>query len=200
MLVYSRAQYDQKGKQVFKNGKAVYDAIATHQPLIHLIEGYKGLTKEELEQLRDQGSRPERVTYLLLQPCHLVVDNLKHMHLYKPTGLHQQIEDLVASQRGKRARIPRSYSLFVQYLHTVDFDPFKVSRDLLVDRLLLASYRRQRKLNYAHQQIDQSLEIAYKLGYLLDYEEDALGLLSMRLNTAKLSRVRRKQEKLEQEH
>lgn len=186
-LLYKRTRY--------VNGQRRHDVIATEMPLIFLYEGYLDLTDSELAEVQ-AGARPERTNRIVLQPSPLLVDCLETFHIYKPANLHQQIEDLIACKKGKQTRPTRSHSLFIQLLHTVDFAEFKVSRDRLVDTLRLSKYREQRKLKQAYRQIDECLEIAQELGYVLSYKEDALGMVTMQLNPEKLSRVKAKQERL----
>ncbi len=188
-LLYKRTRY--------VSGQRRHDVIATEMPLIFLYEGYLDLTDSELAEVQ-AGARPERTNRIVLQPSPLLVDCLETFHIYKPANLHQQIEDLIACKKGKQTRPTRSHSLFIQLLHTVDFAEFKVSRDRLVDTLRLSKYRDQRKLRQAYRQIDECLEIAQELGFILSYQEDALGVITMQLNPERLSRVKAKQEKLQE--
>lgn len=180
-ILYTRTRY--------VGGQRRHDVIACEKPLVELIEGYQDLTNQELAEVR-AGRRPERASRLILQPSPLLLDSLETFHLYKPANLHQQIEDLVARKKGKRTRPIRSHSLFIQFLHTIDLAEFRVSRERLVDTLRLSKYRDQRKLSQAYQQIDECLAIAQELGFILSHQEDALGVITMRLNPEKLSRVR----------
>lgn len=184
--------YDRKR---FEGGREVVDRVILRDVPYKLIESYEGLAEGGGKVIR-AGERPGRMPYFIIKAGPLLMDSLETFYTLKPANLHETIEEYLAGLRGKRARVPRSYSLFIQYLHTVDFAEFKVTRDLLVDRLLLASYRDQRKLKQAYQQISECLEVACGLGYVLDHRLDDLGnMLTMKLNPAKLSRVQARLER-----
>lgn len=180
-LIYKRTKY--------VKGQKRYDLIVVHKPLISLIEGYENLTEAEVSAVETGKQGQERATRLVIEIGPLLLDSVDKFYLLKPTTLHQEIEDLLAEKRGKRARIPRAISLFVQWLLTKNWYEVKVSRENLVDILRLEKYREQRKIKTAYDQIDESLETAEELGYLLSYTEDVFGVLTLELNPMKCSRV-----------
>lgn len=181
-VVYKKPYWDKDEKR--------YHVIVVHKPLIELLEGYYGLSEEEAEAVQRGDSLPGKIAVIGIRPSPLLLDGIESFYLLKPVTLHKEIEDWAADKRGSRGRLPQAYSLLIQWLLTKNRIEQKVERDTLVTKLRLESYRAQRKLKKAYEQIDDALECALELGYLLSYEEDVFGTFTLRLNPARCSRVR----------
>jgi hypothetical protein len=177
-------------KPRWEKGKKLYDVIVVYKPLIEMLEGYFGLEEAEAATVEQGENLPDRLSVIGLRPSPLLLDGLANFYLLKPATLHKELEALVAKKRGTNARVPRAYSLFVEWLLTRSHAEEKVSRDTLVTKLRLESYRDQRKLKKAYGQIDEALEHALELEYLLSYEKDVFGVFTLRLNPEKCSRVK----------
>jgi len=176
-------------KPRWEKGKRLYDVIVVYKPLIELLEGYYGLKEAEAEAVQAGRSLPGKISVIGVRPSPLLMDGITNFYLLKPATLHKELEEQVARRRGSRARVSRAYSLFIQWLLTKSHSVEKVNRDTLVAKLRLEKYREQRKLKAAHKQIDEALALAKELGYLQDYEEDAFGVITLRLNPERCSRV-----------
>lgn len=181
-------------KPRWEKGKRLYDVVVVRKPLIDMLEGYYGLEEEEAEAIQSGASLPGKISVIGIRPSPLLMDGIENFYLLKPAALHKELEEQVAQKRGSRGRVSRAYSLFIEWLITKGHSEEKVNRDTLVSKLRLEKYREQRKLKKAYEQIDEALELALELEYLLDYEEDAFGVITLRLNPEKCSRVRLPQE------
>jgi len=177
-------------KPRWEKGRKLYDVIVVYKPLIEMLEGYFGLEEAEAAAVEQGENPPGRLSVIGLRPSPLLMDGLANFYLLKPARLHKELEALAAQKRGTKARVPRALSLFVQWLLTKNHAEEKVSRDTLVVKLRLESYRAQRKLRKAYDQIDEALEYALELEYLLSYEEDDFGVFTLRLNPERCSRVK----------
>ncbi|OPZ76881.1 MAG: hypothetical protein BWY77_01801 [bacterium ADurb.Bin431] len=100
--------------------------------------------------------------------------------------LHNEIKQL----RGSRA--PRAVSLFIQWLLTLDKSTWQVARETLIDKLRLSDlYHRQRQKARVDKQIQEALETAKELAYLLTYQEERPGVIKLTLNPERCSRIRK---------
>jgi len=190
-IIYKRTRWE-------KN-KKVYDVIIVHRPLIELIEDYRGLEEGQVIALERDQNISERQTMLAIQASPLLMDGIENFYLIKPPTLHRDLEEAVAKKRGSRARVPPAYTRLLSWLLTKRFSQQKIHKDRLVTRLRLETYRAQRKIKKAYKQIDEALELALELGYLLSYEEDCFGTLTLVLNPEKCSRIKHREEQEEED-
>ena len=175
-IVYERKYY--KGK------RRVSDMVVARSPLISLLEGYKELEEPEAQAIRDGQSNSLRVTKLVVEFSPLFVDRLDTFYLLKPVRLHQEIQD----QTGK-ARISRAVSLFIEWLLTKNTKTVRISRDDLATKVRLEYLIKQRKPALTKERLDEAFQVAKDLGYLLDYQEDAFGMMTFTLNPERIRRI-----------
>ena len=137
-------------------------------------------TEEEADAVERGADLPERMRGMVITVSPLVVDGLRTFFLLKPVELHNEIKQLRGS------RVPRAVSLFIQWLLTLDKSTWQVREDNLIDKLRLSDlYHRQRQKARVDKQIQKALETAQKLAYLLAYQVEPSGLITLTLNPEK---------------
>jgi hypothetical protein len=190
-ICYTRTRYTGKGK----TKKKVNDVIRVTRPLIGIMEGFKDLDDEEKNKVIAGEDLPEkRQTKLVLEISPLMVDQLDTFYLLKPKALHDEIQALLPGKR-----ISRPISLFLEWLLTVDKRIIKISKDNLANKLRMDGYIRQRKIKVIEDKIQEALEVAKDLDYLLDYKEEPIGLLVLTLNPERCQRIRAKNNRRQDE-
>lgn len=178
-------KYDEKGKPLF-------DLITVKKPLIQLqfIENYHDLTEEDIEKVLTGQELPEdrqagRITRILLVPSPILIDEMDRFHLLKPSGLHNEIKALYSGRR-----ISRYNSLFIEFLLLSDIFVMKIGRDTLARNLNMDKLIEDRQKGRIDKIIQEVLKTAKELDFLLDYQEEPTGLLILRLNPERCSRVK----------
>jgi len=190
-ISYTRTRYTGKGKAK----KKVHDVIRVTRPLIGIMEGFKDLNDEEKDKVIAGEDLPEkRQTKIVLEISPLLVDQLDTWYLLKPKALHDEIQALLPGKR-----ISRSTSLFLEWLLTLDKKKMKISKDNLASKLRMEGYIRQRKIKVIEGRIQEALEVAKGLEYLLDYREEPIGLLVLTLNPERCQRIRAKNSRRQDE-
>ena len=184
-FVYQKRKYEGTGKR----RKTLYDAIRIKRKLIEIIpiEGFTDLTEEELEQVKAGAEVKAKLrrTQLIVDFSPILVDQLDTFYLLKPTSLHQDLSQLL---KGKRPH--RAYSLFIEWLLTLNKPGWKIGKETLARRLRLTSLIEQRKKALLETTIQDCLRLAKELGFLLAYSQDATGMISLSLNEEKCKRIK----------
>jgi len=166
-------------------GKELFDVIRYTGPVVEITRGWIDLVKEEADAVERGADLPERMRGMVITVSPLVVDGLRTFFLLKPVELHNEIKQLRGS------RVPRAVSLFIQWLLTLDKSTWQVREDNLIDKLRLSDlYHRQRQKARVDKQIQKALETAQKLAYLLAYQVEPSGLITLTLNPEKCRRIR----------
>lgn len=172
--------------------KRLSDIIKAKAPLLRVTEitGYKDLDEEEAEQIKAGQDIPAkaRAKGLLIECSPLLVDSVDSFYLLKPVTLHREIQQLHGSKR-----VSRAVSLFIEWLLTLDLPTVRVDKDTLIERLRLSKYVERRHKKIAEARIQEAVQTAKDLGYLLNYQGDpaGTGILSLTLNPERCSRVKR---------
>jgi hypothetical protein len=173
--------------------KKVTDLIKHTGKLIELDEAYVGLNDDELALARKGEDVPgKRHRYFVVTLSPLFVDQietfftLKHKHLY---------QELKALHPGKR--IPASTIAFINLLGTIDLPEFRRKRNDLAYQLNLHKYIENRRQADIDRLIQEAIDDALALGYLLKYEKKATISKSITYyfwpNPERYSRVKKKQ-------
>jgi hypothetical protein len=177
-----------------KEGKPLYDLITVKKPLIQLqfIDSYHDITEEDIQKIASgqkltEDKEDRRVTRILLLPSPILIDEIDSYFLLKPAYLHDEIKALYPGRR-----ISRFNSLFIELLLTVDIAVWKIGKETLAWKLNMDSWIESRQKSRIDKSIQEVLKTAKELDFLLDYEEDATGLLTLKLNPERCSRVRAK--------
>lgn len=178
----------------YEDGKPLYDLITVKKPLIQLelIDSYHDITEEDIQKILSgdkltDDKEDRRVTRILLLPSPILVDEIDRYYLLKPSGLHEEIKALYPGRR-----ISRYNSLFIELLLYVDIAVWRIGKETLARKLNMDTLIENRQKSRIDKRIQEALETAKELDFLLDYEEDATGLLTLRLNPERCSRVRAK--------
>jgi len=181
MISYQRSIID-------KTGKKKYDIIRVIKPLISMAEGYKDLEEEEAEKVRAGQDLPEkRHTGLLIEFSPVLVDQIETWYSLKPKTLHSEIQALYPGKH-----YSKSISDFISWLLTLDKPVWKISRDNLAIKINLGKYLEERRQKLIDQRIQEALQTALELNYLLDYKETSIGILELYLNSERCQRINRK--------
>jgi len=180
-IAYKRRRWTGNGK----SRRMVYDVIRVTRPLISFIEGFKDLEEQEADQvIAGQDLPDKRQTKLVIDISPLLVDQIETFYLLKPVTLHEEIRQLLGSRRTSRA-----VSLFIEWLLTKNFQEVKVSKKVLAERLRLDYLIKQRHQDKLEIRLQEALQTAKELRYLLDYKEEASGLLVLTLNPERCKRI-----------
>jgi len=178
----------------YEDGKPLYDLITVKRPLIRLqfLDSYHDITEEDIQKIASgqrltDDKENRRVTKIILLPSPILIDEIDRYYLLKPSGLHDEIKALYPGRR-----ISRYNSLFIELLLTVDIPVMKIGKETLARKLNMDSWIESRQKSRIDERIQEVLNTAQELDFLLDYEEDATGLLTLRLNPERCSRVRAK--------
>jgi len=183
-VCYTRHRYVGKGK----NRQRRSDVIRWTGPLLTLeqVDYYQDLDDSELERVQagHEGPPQQRQRGLVVLFSSLLVDQLRTFHVLKPTDLHQEIRKLLP-------RAPRSVSLFVEWLLTLQVSPYKISKEKMIAKLRLDDlYHRQRQKARVEKQIMEAIEVALELQYLTGWQQDATGIFTFHLNPERCHRLR----------
>lgn len=172
-----------------KKSRLVYDVVRVTSPLIVLLEGYSGLEEKEADQIMAGQSLPlKRRTRLAIEVSPLLVDQIDEFHILKPTALYKEIQAL---QPGKR---PSTINInFIEWLLTKNKRTYSINKRTLIEKLPpLRKLKERRRTTELELKIQEALKMAKDLGYLLDYKEEATGLLILTLNPDRCKRVKPK--------
>jgi hypothetical protein len=178
----------------YKDGKPLYDLITVKKPLIQLqfIDNYHDITEEDIQKIASgqklsEDKEDRRVTRILLLPSPILIDEIDSYFLLKPAYLHDEIKALYPGRR-----ISRYNSLFIELLLTVDIAVWKIGKETLARKLNMDTLIETRQKSRIDKRIQEVLKTAKELDFLLDYDEEPTGLLILRLNPERCSRVRAK--------
>ena len=167
-----------------KSRRRLSDVVVTQSPLIRLTKVYRGLEEEEADQIIAGQDIPGRVTSLVIEFSPLLVDRIESFYLLKPVTLFQEIEDHLGSRR-----ISQAVPLFLQWLMTKNTPTVRIAKKLLAERLRLQALLEQRKPSLLDKRLQEAIQTAQTLDYLLAYEEDAFGVYTFHLNPERCSRI-----------
>ena len=184
-ICYRRQRREGKGKK----SRLVYDVVRVTKPLISFMEGYYDLEEEEADQVIAGESLPlKRKNKLVIEVSPLLVDQIDSFYLLKPTALFKEIQAL---QPGKR---PSTINInFINWLLTKNHQTVRINKSTLIDRLPpLKKLKERRRTAELKDRIQEALESAKTLEYLLNYEEEPTGLLILTLNPDRCQRIKLK--------
>ena len=179
-IAYRRKYWTGEGK----NRRLLSDVVVTQSPLIRLSKVYRGLEEEEADQIIAGRDLPGRVTSLVIEFSPLLVDRIESFFLLKPITLFQDIEDHLGARR-----ISPAVPLFLQWLMTKNTPTVRIAKKLLAERLRLHVLMEQRKPSLLDKRLQEAIQTAQTLGYLLAYEEDAFGVYTFHLNPERCLRI-----------
>lgn len=170
----------------YKQGKRYKnDVVIARKPLIALNLGYKGLDDEEAEEVIATEGRSRRPTHLLIEFSPLWADQIESFYVLKPVSFYDELKELVGSKR-----VSQAVPLFLEWLLTKNHTPTKIARDKLAERIRLSYLLDNRHQSKLDEQLQQAIDVALKMGYLLGYEIDALQMYTFYLNPERCLRIK----------
>lgn len=186
LVCYERKRWEGAGQR----RRQVVDIIRTASPLVKFCEYFEGLSTEEASRVEAGEPMTERVTRMVIEVSPLLLDGIDNFFLLKPASLHREISQL---HDGKR--VSRAVSLFIEYLLTVNMTHHQIMKETLVTKLRLSGLVRQRKTSKVDGILEDCLETAKQLGYLLGYSIEPGGrsdhaLFKLHLNSQRCQRIR----------
>jgi hypothetical protein len=181
-----------------KDGRKRADIVRIKAPIIHLTEltAWQELDEEEAERVRagEDILDKQRATGLLVEVAPLLVDQIEDFYLLKPVALYKEIQDHLGPRK-----VAHSTFLFADWLQTLDLPTIKIRKKLLAERLRLQKILEHRRWKRLDQRLEEAIEVASELGFLLDAREEPPGLYTFWLNPARCSRVKSKLDQEEEE-
>jgi len=170
-----------------KDRKARREAVVFTGSLATILEPYSDLTAEEQDALHEEDV-PRRSTRVEVVFGPLFVDGLESFYVLKPTAGYRELQ---AARRPKRVR--QADLLFADWLQTWNRPEVSIAKDKLLERLRLDGYVKRRKRKQAESILQEVLDTAVAVGYLLAYEEKpgkwSEPVLHFKLNPEKIGRL-----------
>ena len=165
--IYFSKRFYQKG-QGKKKGKWINQIVETNKRLIDLSKLY-----ELPNSLLNNPSRKEirkRYQFLKIAVSPLCFYDIDKQFILKPYGLFTTIKKAI-NNRNKKAS--KSYYNFIIMLLQTDFKTYPIFKENLIAKLELSHLSKTRQKKRINEQINQVIEVAIKLNYLLDYDYDS---------------------------
>ena len=177
-LAYRRTEYRGKGKD--RKKEAI--TIVTRRPLISLTKIYRD---PDGQVLRGRET-PDRLIRMEIEYSPIVIDQIDTFYTLQPVRLHQEISGYLGHGRYSEA-IPR----FLDWLTTLDINPMPIRKELLLERLRLDKMKEQKNTGRMRARLQEAIDVAQGLGYILAYEEDPTGrLYKFHLNPERCPRAK----------
>jgi hypothetical protein len=164
-------------RKYWKDGKEVYDLITTVRSLFNVVEGYESLDKAEVDLIQNnkRDSVDEKLGFIVIEPCPLLIDQIDTYFVLKPANYYQEIKLLVG-------RASRHATLFIDYLITevtkkeISAKGNEISWNIelnyktLAYKLRMNKYLETNQTKRVRKELEKCYDIAQKLGYLLEYK------------------------------
>ena len=180
-----KVKYDREAG--FKDGKKRIRAVRWTGSLITSMgQDFQDVTEEELE-LEDAGQElpDRRNTKIAITPSILLLDGIDTgWYLLKPANFFTEIQALYPGKK-----YPDEVYLFLNWLLTKNKYSFGVNKKALAEILRMDSLIRNRRRAEIDKRITEALEVAKRLEYLLSYEIQPTGVISMKLNPERIKRI-----------
>ncbi len=188
-LCFTRTTWSGKGQ----SRKAKREAVVYTAPLATIRETYRDLSEEEQQALHQGEDIPRRSTSIEVILGPMFVDGLDHFYSLKPAAM---LKELQAARRPKRVR--KVDILFLNWLQTWNKPEVSIAKDKLLERLRLDGYIKRRRRKEAEVILQEVIDTALQLGYLLSYQEKpgqwSEPVLHFRLNPERIGRLKAKAE------
>jgi hypothetical protein len=153
-------------------------AILYTKPLIGLAKMYGDLTEEEKVMLSVEDA-PKKLTHLLIECNWILIDRIKNNYVLKPSTMYIELDEYFHGKPYSPAI--KNLINFLLFLDIADED-FRIAPETLGRKLRLDSYFEQRKKKTALQRVEQALNVAEDLGYLLEHWKDEAGNIQWKRN------------------
>lgn len=176
-------------RQRFSGRKTYSDIVlAPEGKLIDVHLAYEGLEQEEADAIKAGKENTTRLSGISITCGIPFVDQVDRYFVLKKRDLYKQIAALYP---GKRQ--PRGVSLLVEWLWTLDRTQWEIGQENLARYVGLGTTIDRRHRHEAYKALEQYLEHAQTLGYLLAFTLTPMGNYILELNPEECSRVRSRQ-------
>lgn len=185
-ILYKREGYIGEGK----NKKWAKEFIQWKGPLLSIeaeIIGYRDLSSAEERSLLAGVDVPGHAGKFVVSLSALFVDQLDSFFAQIPINLHDEIRE--ATGGGKHSS---TIDLFAYWLLTRNKPEWKLAAMALAEELRLGPQIEERQWSRIRNILQECLDVAKSLGFLLDYEwipGGKLGTLILKLNPARCKRI-----------
>lgn len=199
-------------KKYWKEGKEVYDIVTTVRNLYNLTYKYEAVNKNEIALLKEEkttSSLEKKLSFIELEPCPLLVDQMQTYFVLKPANFYQEI-NLELDRPSKQV------VLFIEFLiaEVTKKEMFskskneemewkiEISIENLVYKLRMESLLEGNRISRIKTQLKKCYDSAKKLGYLVEEINPGKDLKSIEklvLNPDKFRRVKEISEELKKE-
>jgi hypothetical protein len=146
-------------------------AILYTKPLIGLARMYGYLTEEEKARLPEEDA-PSKLTHLAIECNWILIDRIRNSFVLKPSTMYTELDEYFQGKIYSPAI--KNLIHFLLYLDIADED-FRIAPETLARRLRLDSFFERRHKKIAFQRVEEALQVAKDLGYLLEYGKDEAG-------------------------
>ncbi|MBC7475951.1 MAG: hypothetical protein H7263_16840 [Candidatus Sericytochromatia bacterium] len=188
-------------KKYWKDAKELFDLITTVRSLFNLTEKYEAIDHNEVKIIENNQvslKTEEKLSYIVLEPCPLLVDQIETYFVLKPANFYQEIKLLF----GKTSK---QVPLFIDFLIAEitkreisskgkDIDwIIELNYETLAYKIRMEKMIEANKVKRIKQELVKCYKIAKQLGYLLDYETimgSTIELERLVLNPDKFRRVK----------
>lgn len=164
--IFFEKGYFQRGKRK-KEGEWISNIIEIKAQLIALEKLYS--LPKKLASTTTEAEKINRYRYFKIMCSPLLFYQINENYILKPKGLFKAIEE-TANKSNKKAS-KSIYNLILCLLQN-DIKKLQLFRSTLIDKLELQYLEKQRHQTRINETIEESLRIAYELGFLLSYDYD----------------------------
>ncbi|MFN4150939.1 MAG: hypothetical protein ACK4IX_08335, partial [Candidatus Sericytochromatia bacterium] len=194
-------------RKYWKDGKEKYDLVTTVRSLFNLSEKYESLEKSEVESInitKNLAKLEEKLGFIVLEPCPLLVDQIDNYFVLKPANYYQEIKLLV----GKTSK---NVPLFIDFLITEQTKKeiaakgkeinwtIEMNYETLAYKLRMEKLVETQQVKRIKTELNKCYEVAKKLGYLIEYNpttSSEQNLERLILNPEKFKRVKEVNEEI----
>jgi hypothetical protein len=120
---------------------------------------------------------------LLITCGPLFIEQIKSFYTKKPVKMHSEIQGHLGKKRPAASTVR-----FIDWLLTLNLPELEVYRDKLIEILRLDYYKRERKPRELQARIQEALDTALALEYLLEARDDGTGKYALKLNPKRMGR------------
>jgi hypothetical protein len=166
-------------KKRWENGKELIDRVQTIAPIIHIYEGWEGLTEKEDKDLNDNIETKkvkEKHKGFLIEPCPLLVDQIERYFVLKPANMYQEIK-LKFPYASKYVYMFIDWIIHESHLkkgknNKREWPEFlEIGQETLAYNLRLDCYIKSRNWKRIDQILKKCIQISVDLGWVNKHEE-----------------------------
>lgn len=166
-------------KKRWENGRELIDRIQAITPIIHMYEGWEGLTEKEDKELNDNIETKkvkEKHKGFLIEPCPLLVEQIETYFVLKPANMYQEIK-LKFPYASKYVYMFIDWIIHESHLkkgknNKKEWPEFlEIGQETLAYNLRLDCYIKSRNWKRIDQILKKCIQISVDLGWVNKHEE-----------------------------